>query len=465
MSEVERTDVPGTDPDETGIVDTLVAPDDQAVTGPGVERVADDEEFERLERQTDEGAQLLTQHSEIVVTGGPWPELEGESQTMIINMGPQHPSTHGVLRIMMELDGETVVRAKPVIGYLHTGMEKTGEQLTYVQGGTNVTRMDYASPIANELVFSMAVERLLDIEVPERAVWARMLLAELSRMASHLLFQATNGMDLGAVSMMLYGWREREETLRVLEMITGLRMNHNFVRPGGIAADLPDGWQLAVLDLCDLVERGIAEYDELLTGNPIWLERTVGVGTITTEQALALGASGPILRSTGFAWDLRKTQPYLAYDEVDFDVIYTENGDCFDRYRIRLHEIAESMKIVRQCVERMPGGDYRVQDKKVTPPPRARIDESMEALIHHFKLFTEGFRVPAGETYVAVESPRGELGCYLVSDGTGKPVRLHIRGPSFYNLQSMHPMIENRMVADGVAIISSVDPIMGEVDR
>ena len=396
---------PTRDTETTDVVDTLVAPDDRAVIGPGVERVADDEEFERLERQTDEGAQLLTQHSEIVVTGGPWPELEGESQTMIINMGPQHPSTHGVLRIMMELDGETVVRAKPVIGYLHTGMEKTGEQLTYVQGGTNVTRMDYASPIANELVFSMAVERLLDIEVPERAVWARMLLAELSRMASHLLFQATNGMDLGAVSMMLYGWREREETLRVLEMITGLRMNHNFVRPGGIAADLPDGWQLAVLDLCELVERGIAEYDELLTGNPIWLERTVGVGIITTEQALALGASGPILRSTGFAWDLRKTQPYLAYDEVDFDVIYTENGDCFDRYRIRLFEIAESIKIVRQCVERMPGGDYRVQDKKVTPPPRARIDESMEALIHHFKLFTEGFRVPAGETYVAVESP------------------------------------------------------------
>jgi NADH-quinone oxidoreductase subunit D len=444
---------------------SVLDPDDAAVVGPGIQRIDDDEEHERLERQTDEGAQLLAQQSEIVVTGGPWPELEGESQTMVINMGPQHPSTHGVLRIMMELDGETVVRAKPVIGYLHTGMEKTGEQLTYVQGGTNVTRMDYASPIANELVFATAVERLLDIEVPPRAVWTRMLLAELSRMASHLLFQASNGMDLGAVSMMLYGWREREETLRVLEVITGLRMNHNFVRPGGVAADLPDGWQLAVLDLCELVERGIGEYDELLTGNPIWLERMVGVGTITTEQAMALGASGPILRSTGFPWDLRKTQPYLAYDDVDFDVIYTENGDCFDRYRIRLYEIAESIKIVRQCVERMPGGDYRVQDKKVTPPPRARIDESMEALIHHFKLFTEGFRVPAGETYVAVESPRGEIGCYLVSDGTGKPTRLHIRGPSFYNLQSMQPMIENRMVADGVAIISSVDPIMGEVDR
>jgi NADH-quinone oxidoreductase subunit D len=418
-----------------------------------------------LERQTDEGAQELRVEHELVVTGGPWPELEGESQTMIINMGPQHPSTHGVLRLMMELDGETVVRAKPVVGYLHTGMEKTGEELTYVQGATNVTRMDYASPLGNELVWSAAVEQLLDVEVPPRAVWARMMLQELGRIGSHLLFQATNGMDIGAVSMLLYGWREREEVLRLLETITGLRMNHNFIRPGGIAADLPDGWQEDVLRVCDIVEEGIAEYDELLTENPIWVERMVGVGVITTEQALALGITGPILRSTGFAWDLRTAQPYLAYDEVDFDVIYTENGDCFDRYRIRLYEIAESLKIVRQCVERMPGGDYRVQDKKVTPPPRPRINESMEALIHHFKLFTEGFRVPAGETYAAIESPRGEIGCYLVADGTGKPSRLHIRGPSFYNLAAMAPMMEDRLIADAVAVISSVDPIMGEVDR
>ncbi len=418
-----------------------------------------------LERQTDEGAQELRPQHELVVTGGPWPELEGESQTMIINMGPQHPSTHGVLRLMMELDGETVVRAKPVVGYLHTGMEKTGEELTYVQGATNVTRMDYAAPLSNELVWAMAVERLLDVEVPPRAVWARMMLQELGRIGSHLLFQATNGMDIGAVSMLLYGWREREELLRLLEMITGLRMNHNFIRPGGIAADLPDGWQEETLRVCNIVEAGIAEYDSLLTENPIWLERMVGVGTITTEQALSLGVTGPILRSTGFAWDLRTAQPYLAYDEVDFEVIYTENGDCFDRYRIRLYEIAESIKIVRQCVEKMPRGDYRLQDKKVTPPPRPRINESMEALIHHFKLFTEGFKVPAGETYVTVESPRGEIGCYLVSDGTGKPSRLHIRGPSFYNLAAMAPMMEDRLVADAVAVISSVDPIMGEVDR
>jgi NADH-quinone oxidoreductase subunit D len=366
---------------------------------------------------------------------------------------------------MMELNGETVLRAKPVIGYLHTGMEKTGEELSYVQGCTNVTRMDYASPLSNELVFSLAVEQLLDLELPERATWIRMLMVELNRISSHLLFQATNGMDVGALSMMIYGWRERERALRVLEQITGLRMNHNYIRPGGVAADLPDGWEDDVLDLCDLVEEGVSEYDELLTDNPIFRERTVGVGVLTTDEALALGATGPILRSTGFAWDLRRAQPYLAYDDVDFDVIYTPNGDVFDRYQIRLYEILESLKIVRQCVAKMPRGDYRIQDRKVTPPPRARIDESMEALIHHFKLFTEGFRVPPGETYSVVESPRGEIGCYLVSDGSPKPVRMHIRGPSFYNLQSMDAMVPGCMFADAVAIVSSIDPIMGEVDR
>jgi NADH-quinone oxidoreductase subunit D len=422
----------------------------------------------RLERQTDEGAQELKPKPrvrEVVLTGGGmWPEDESDD-TMIINMGPQHPSTHGVLRLMMELDSEEVVRVKPVIGYLHTGMEKTGEELTYVQGATNVTRMDYASPLSNELVYSMAVERLLDVDVPPRATWIRMLLVELNRMSSHLLFQATNGMDIGAISMMLYGWREREEVLRYLELITGLRMNHNYIRPGGVAADLPDGWQERALELCDTVITGIKEYDELLTENPIWRERTIGLGLISTEECLARSITGPILRSTGFAWDLRKAQPYLAYDEVEFDVMYGVNGDVFDRYRLRLSEIYESIKIVRQCVERMPAGDYRTQDKKLTPPPRARIDESMEALIHHFKLFTEGFKVPAGETYVAIESPRGEIGCYMVSDGSGKPVRMHIRGPSFYNLQSIEPMGTGALVADAVAIVSSVDPIMGEVDR
>jgi NADH-quinone oxidoreductase subunit D len=414
-----------------------------------------------LEAQTDEGAQLL-QPREVVVGGGPWPESD---ETMIVNMGPQHPSTHGVLRVMLELDGETVLRSKPVVGYLHTGMEKTAEELTYVQGATNVTRMDYLAPLSNELVWSLAVEQLLDLEIPPRATWIRMLLVELTRMASHLLFQATNGMDIGAVSMLVYGWRDREEVLRLLEKITGLRMNHNFIRPGGVAADLPVGWQDDTLAVCEIVEKGVRDYRAILDENPIWMERLIGVGTITTAEALALSASGPILRSTGFPWDLRKAQPYLAYDAVDFDVIYTENGDCWDRYIIRLDEIIESIKIVKQCIEQMPLGDYRVQDRKVTPPPRERIDESMEALIHHFKLFTEGFKVPPGETYASVESPRGEIGCYLVSDGTGKPVRMHIRGPSLYNLQTMGPMAEGTLIADTVAIISTVDPVMGEVDR
>jgi NADH-quinone oxidoreductase subunit D len=392
-------------------------------------------------------------------------QVSSEDETTIINMGPQHPSTHGVLRLMIELDGEQVLRTKPIIGYLHTGMEKTGEVLTYLQGPTNVTRMDYASPLFNELVFSLATEALLGIEVPERATWMRMLLTELNRISSHLLFMATNGMDLGAVSMMIYGWREREETLRFLEKVTGLRMNHNFIRPGGVAADLPEGWRDDVLRLIDSLPPRLDEYDTLMTNQPIWRERLQGVGAITTEEAVALGATGPILRSTGYAWDLRRTMPYLHYDEIDFDVVVGTYGDCFDRYAIRLNEIRESIRIVHQIVDRMPGGDYRTQDKKVTPPPRARIDESMEALIHHFKIFTEGFKVPEGEVYVAIESPRGELGCYIVSDGSANPYRMHIRGPSFVNLQTLPHMMRGGLIADAVAVISSVDPIMGEVDR
>ncbi|MDE0580036.1 MAG: NADH-quinone oxidoreductase subunit D, partial [bacterium] len=381
------------------------------------------------------------------------------------NMGPQHPSTHGVLRLMLEMEGETVMRSKPVIGYLHTGMEKTAETLTYLQGPTNVTRMDYASPLFSELAFSMATEALLGLEVPPRAVWIRMLMCELNRISSHLLFQATNGMDIGAVSMMIYGWREREEALRLLETITGLRMNHNFIRPGGVAADLPDGWRDEVLTLIDTLPARLNEFDTLLTGQPIYRERLQGVGVINTAECLALGVTGPILRSTGYAWDLRRDMPYLAYDQMDFDVVVGTYGDCFDRYAIRLNEIRESIRILAQILDQMPSGDYRVQDKKVTPPPRARIDESMEALIHHFKIFTEGFKVPAGEVYAAVESPRGELGCYMVSDGSAVPYRMHIRGPSFVNLQTLPHMMQGGMVADAVAIISSVDPIMGEVDR
>jgi NADH-quinone oxidoreductase subunit D len=437
-------------------------------------------------RQTNEGAQEMRSRSEIgarellrevgavlrmseaeAAKLGQVPVDPDEDQTMIINMGPQHPSTHGVLRLMLELQGETVLRCKPIIGYLHTGMEKTGEELTFLQGGTNVTRMDYLSPLNNELVFSMAVEKLLGIEndIPERAVWMRMLLSELNRMSSHLLFLATNGMDIGAVSMMLYGWREREEVLRFFQKVTGLRMNHNFIRPGGLAADLPPGWRDDVLSILEMLPPRLAEYDILMTDQPIWRERLQGVGVITADEALALGTSGPILRSTGVAWDLRRDQPYLRYEDVEFDVIVGTYGDAFDRYAIRLNEIRESIRIVYQILDRMPLGDYRIQNKKVTPPPRARIDESMEALIHHFKIFTEGFKVPEGEVYVGIESPRGEIGCYIVSDGGPKPYRIHMRAPSFVNIQALPHMMRGGLVADAVAVISSVDPVLGEVDR
>jgi len=419
-------------------------------------------------RRRDDGAVLrLSEADASVMAGGggdPANDVD-EGQRMILNMGPAHPSTHGVLRLMLELEGETVLRSKPVIGYLHTGMEKTGEGLTYLQGPTNVTRMDYAAPLFCELVYSMAVESLLGIDVPPRATWIRMLMCELNRVSSHLLFQATNGMDLGAVSMMIFGWREREEVLRFFEMVTGLRMNHNYIRPGGVAADLPDGWEADLARLLEIIPPRLDEYEVLLNNQPIFRDRLQGVGVINTAEALALSATGPILRATGYDWDLRRDEPYLAYDQVAFDVVVGAHGDAYDRYAIRLQEIRESLKIVEQAMELMPGGDYRNQDKKVTPPPRARINQSMEALIHHFKIFTEGFHVPPGEAYAAVESPRGELGCYLVSDGGPNPYRMHIRAPSFVNLQTLPHLMEGGFIADAVAVISSVDPIMGEVDR
>lgn len=439
---------------------------DATKTSEGAQEMRSRSEIGARELMREIGSVLRMSEAEAANLGG-LPDDPDEDQTMIINMGPQHPSTHGVLRLMLELQGETVLRCKPIIGYLHTGMEKTGEQLTFMQGGTNVTRMDYLSPLNNELVFSMATEKLLGIDedIPERAVWMRMLLSELNRMSSHLLFMATNGMDLGAVSMMIYGWREREEVLRFFQKVTGLRMNHNFIRPGGVAADLPAGWRDDVLRLLDLIPARLDEYDVLMTGQPIWRERLQGVGVITPQEAVALGATGPILRSTGVAWDLRRDMPYLHYDDVEFDVIVGSFGDAFDRYAIRLNEIRESMRIVRQILDLMPQGDYRIQDKKITPPPRARINESMEALIHHFKIFTEGFKVPEGEVYVGIEGPRGEVGCYIASDGSSTPYRMHVRAPSFVNIQCLPHMMRGGLVADAVAVISSVDPVLGEVDR
>jgi NADH-quinone oxidoreductase subunit D len=439
---------------------------------------------EQLETSTDEGLQEMAPRSrtsprELRLESGSVLRLpEGveltaddldvetpEDERMILNLGPSHPSTHGVLRIMVEIDGETVLRSKPVVGYLHTGMEKTAEELMYHQGSTNVTRMDYLAPFFNELGYCLSVEKLLELEIPPRATWIRMLMCEFNRISSHFLWLATNGADLGALNMLVYGWREREMVLAFFEKVTGLRMNHNYFRPGGVAADLPDGWRDDVRALCQAIPRRMDEYDNLLTGQPILQNRLQGVGPLDADTAIGLGVTGPLLRSTGVAWDLRRDQPYLAYDEVDFDVIVGTNGDCWDRYAIRFNEVRESVRMIEQIAEHMPAGDFRTQDKKITPPPRNRINESMEALIHHFKLYTEGFRVPPGEAYVPIESPRGESGCYVVSDGTAKPYRVHMRAASFANLQAMAPLARGSLIADTIAIVSTIDPVLGDVDR
>ena len=392
------------------------------------------------------------------------PEFVDEER-QIINMGPQHPSTHGVLRLQLELEGETIRRVKPIIGYLHTGMEKTAETLTYAQGSTNVTRMDYLAPFHNELAFSLATEQLLGIDVPPRADAIRVLMTELNRVASHLLWAATMGMDIGALSMMIYGWREREVCLDFFEKTTGLRMNHNYIRPGGVAADLPDGWEQDVADLIPAVRSGVAEYQELLDENPIFLDRTMGVGVITPDECKQYGVTGPMARASGITWDLRKAMPYSGIDQYEFDVPTGLHGDVHDRYLVRIAEIEQSLRIVEQVLETIPLGDYRNPDPKVTPPPRKRIDESMEALIHHFKLFTEGIVVPSGTAYQSVEGPRGEVGCYLVSKGGARPWRMHWRAPSFAAVQALPPMMTDALVADVVATLASADPVLGDVDR
>ena len=424
---------------------------------------------------TDEGAQemgrdetthrALEQRGSRVVDDWVIDDTVADDERMIINMGPQHPSTHGVLRLNLELEGEIVRRIKPVIGYLHTGMEKTAETLTFFQGGTNVTRMDYLAPLHNELCYSLAVEKLLGVEIPPRARAIRVLMTELNRVSSHLVATATNGMDIGALSMMMYGFRERELILAFFEKTTGLRMNHNYIRPGGVAADLPDGWEDDVALILEKIPVAMRDYEDLLKENSIWKGRTQGVGIITAEECLAYGITGPTLRAAGVGWDLRRSQPYSGIDSYDFDVVTGSYGDVYDRYRVRIGEMRQSLRIVSQVADTMPRGDYKTGDRKVSPPPRRRINESMEALIHHFKIYTEGFKVPAGETYVAIESPRGELGCYLVSDGGGMPLRMHTRAPSFSNLQALPIMMAGSLVADSVACIASLDPVMGDVDR
>ncbi|MCY3538452.1 MAG: NADH dehydrogenase (quinone) subunit D [bacterium] len=424
---------------------------------------------------TDEGAQEMVRHEteerdreqrgSRVMDDWVVDDTIDDDERMIVNMGPQHPSTHGVLRLNIELEGEIVRRVKPIIGYLHTGMEKTAETLTFLQGGTNVTRMDYLAPLHNELCYSLAVEKLLGVEIPPRAQAIRVLLTELNRVSSHLVATATNGMDIGALSMMMYGFRERELILEFFEKTTGLRMNHNFIRPGGVAADLPDGWREDVDQIIVRITAALGDYEDLLKENPIWKGRTRGVGIITAEECLAYGITGPTLRATGVDWDLRKTQPYSGIEAYDFEVVTGSRGDVYDRYRVRIGEITQSLRIVEQVMHSMPKGDYKTGDRKVSPPPRQRINESMEALIHHFKIYTEGFQVPVGETYQAIEGPRGELGCYLVSDGSGTPQRMHTRAPSFSNLAALPIMMADSLVADTVACIASLDPVMGDVDR
>jgi NADH-quinone oxidoreductase subunit D len=444
--------------DDTKTLDVWVAGTEEpelAPTDEGAQEISTDESDQRLDEQ----------FGRVVDDDYVFDDDTDADERMILNMGPQHPSTHGVLRLQIELEGEIIRRTKPIIGYLHTGMEKTGEQLNFSQGGTNVTRMDYLSPFHNELAYSLAVERLLGIDVPPRAAAIRVLLTELNRCSSHLVALATNGMDIGAVSMMIYGFREREQILAFFEKSTGLRMNHNFIRPGGVAADLPPGWKDDVAAILEELPRRLGQYDDLLQNNPIWVARTKGVGVISAEEATAYGITGPTLRSAGVEWDIRKAFPYSGIEQYEFEVPIGTHGDVYDRYRIRMEEIKQSLGIVEQVMDTMPRGDYRVDDRKVTPPPRARIDESMEALIHHFKLFTEGYKVPAGETYVAVESPRGELGCYLVSDGGARPYRMHTRAPSFSNLQALPIAMADSLMADTVATIASLDPVMGDVDR
>ncbi len=388
-----------------------------------------------------------------------------QEERQIINMGPQHPSTHGVLRLQMELEGETIRRVKPIIGYLHTGMEKTAETLTWLQGPTNVTRMDYLSPFFNELAFSMAAEDLLGVDIPARGQAIRILMTELNRISSHLIWLSTQGMDIGALSLMLYGWRERELLLAFFEKTTGLRMNHNYIRPGGVAADLPDGWEDDVEEILEVIPKAMEEYDELIAANPIFLDRTQGIGVLTIEECKAYGVTGPIARASGMAVDLRKIFPYSGIEQYEFDVPVGKTGDTYDRYLVRMEEMRQSLRIVRQVLETMPAGDYRTEDRKVTPPPRKRIDESMEALIHHFKIFTSGFKVPAGDVYRAVESPRGELGMYIVSTGGPQPWRVHARAPSFNHVQALPAMMTDSLVADIIATLASVDPVLGDVDR
>jgi NADH-quinone oxidoreductase subunit D len=431
------------------------------------------------ERETTEG-RVFT------VTGGDWDSVVSEvgaDERIVVNMGPQHPSTHGVLRLILELEGETVTEARTVIGYLHTGIEKNLEFRNWTQGTTFVTRMDYLAPMFNETGYCLAVEKLLGIEdqITERARTIRVLMMELNRISSHLVWLATTGMELGALSMMIYGFREREYILDIFELASGLRMNHAYIRPGGLAQDLPPEAVAKIEELLGWMPDRIDMYEDLLSGNTIWRERTQGVAMLDVTGCVALGITGPVLRAAGLPWDLRKTQPYLGYETYDFEVPISHDADAWGRYQVRINEMRESVKIIRQALDRLRPGPIMIGDRKIAWPAQLAIGgdglgnslehvarimgQSMEALIHHFKLVTEGFRVPAGQVYVPIESPRGELGVHAVSDGGTRPFRVHYREPSFVNLQSIPAMAEGGLLADVIVGGASLDPVMGGCDR
>ena len=385
--------------------------------------------------------------------------------TMTINMGPQHPSTHGVLRLVLTLDGETIVKAMPDIGYLHTGIEKTAEAKSYFKSLVLTDRMDYLAPLCNNLGYSLAVEKLLGIDVPPKAQAARVVLVELQRIASHLVWLGSSAIDLGAQSVFLYCFREREVILDIFELCSGVRMMTSYIMPGGLQADLPPGFDEKVRAFLDIFPKRLREYHDLLTNNQLWIDRTKGVSVLTAEQAIMFGCSGATLRGSGVAYDVRKAYPYGGYERFEFDVPVGSNGDVYDRYLVRMLEMDQSIRIIQQALDGMPEGRWQVDDPKVAPPHKYEISSNMEALIHHFKLYTEGYRVPAGEVYLRTESPKGELGFYLASDGGAKPYRMHVRAPSFANLQALPLMIEGRLLADVVAAIGSIDIVLGEVDR
>ena len=393
------------------------------------------------------------------------PEVDLRPRRMVLNMGPQHPSTHGVLRLLLELDGETIVSAQPDIGYLHTGIEKEFEVKNYQQGVTLTDRIDYLAPLSNNLCYCLAVEKLLGLEIPPMAQWTRVMLTELTRLNSHLVWLGTHAIDIGAMSVFLYCFREREDILRIFEMYSGQRMMTSYFRIGGLALEPPRGWQKRVRSFIDVFPSRVDEYEELLTNNRIWIGRTQGVGRISLEDMLDLGVTGPMLRAAGLKYDARKAEPYSSYEKFDFEIPTRTENDVYARYLERIEEMRQSARIVKQALEGMPGGRWTADAPHVVLPEREKMKTQMEALIYHFKIVTEGFRVPAGEVYQVIESPRGEVGYYVVSDGTAKPYRVHVRGPSFGNLQAIPCMVQGTLIADVIASIGSMDFVLGDSDR